>query len=58
MVSAIDDDKLQSLGDDPAAQYARTVIAQFGAQIAHQRAELKFQSTKIAALSFELARFK
>jgi hypothetical protein len=26
MVSAIDDDKLQSLGDDPAAQYARTVI--------------------------------
>ena len=51
MVSAIDDDKLQALGDDPAAQYARAVIAQM-------QADLKFQSTKIAALSFELARLK
>ena len=58
MLDALDTDRLQALGDDPAAQYARTVIAQFGAQIAHQRAELKFQSTKIAALSFELARLK
>jgi small-conductance mechanosensitive channel len=51
MVSAIDDDKLQALGDDPAAQYARTVIAQM-------QADLKFQQTKIEALSFELARLK
>ena len=58
MLDALDSDRLQSLGDDPAAQYARAIIAQLGVKIAHQRAELQFQSTKIAALSFELARLK
>ncbi|MGC8808285.1 MAG: IS66 family transposase, partial [Thiomonas sp.] len=51
MLSAPDSDRLQALGDDPAAQYARTVIAQL-------QADLKFQQTRIAALSFELARLK
>jgi transposase len=58
MLDALDSDRLQSLGDDPAAQYARAIIAQLGVKIEHQRAELQFQSTKIAALSFELARLK
>ena len=51
MLSAPDTDRLQALGDDPAAQYARTVIAQM-------QADLKFQQTRIAALSLELARLK
>ena len=51
MLNALDSDRLQALGDDPAAQYARTVIAQM-------QADLKFQSTRIEALSFELARLK
>ena len=51
MLSAPDSDRLQALGDDPAAQYARTVIAQL-------QADLKFQQTRIAALSLELARLK
>lgn len=58
MLDALDSDRLQALGDDPAAQYARAIIAQLGVKIEHQRAELQFQSTKIAALSFELARLK
>ncbi|SCC94514.1 Peptidase U32 (fragment) [Thiomonas sp. X19] len=58
MLDALDCDRLQALGDDPAAQYARSIIEQFSVEIAHQRAKLQFQSTKIAALSFELARLK
>lgn len=49
MLDTLDGDRLQALGDDPAAQYARSIIAQM-------QAYLKFQQTKIAALSFELAR--
>ena len=45
MLDALDTDRLQALGDDPAAQYARSVIARM-------QADLKFQQTKIAALSF------
>jgi len=51
MPGALDSDRLQSLGDDPAAQYARAIIAQM-------QTDLKFQQTRIAALSFELARLK
>ena len=51
MLDAIDSDRLQALGDDPTAQYARAVIARM-------QADLKFKQTKIEALSFELARLK
>ncbi|SCC93023.1 transposase [Thiomonas sp. X19] len=51
MLDALDSDRLQALGDDPAAQYARAVIARM-------QADLKFKQTKIEALSFELARLK
>lgn len=43
MLDALDTDRLQALGDDPAAQYARAVIAQM-------QADLKFKQTKIEAL--------
>lgn len=51
MLDALNTDRLQALGDEPAAQYARAVIAQM-------QADLKFKQTKIEALSFELARLK
>jgi len=51
MMEAIDDDKLRALGDDPAALYARHLIAQLSG-------EVKRQAQKNAALSLEVARLK
>ncbi|OIQ88537.1 transposase IS66 family protein [mine drainage metagenome] len=51
MVASIDNDRLRELGADPAAQYARDLIAQLAA-------EVRQQALKNQALSLEVARLK
>ncbi|OZB68823.1 IS66 family transposase [Thiomonas sp. 13-64-67] len=58
MVAIIDDDTLRTLGQDPAAQYARDLIGKLAAEVEQQAAEIRRQAQKNAALSLEVARLK
>jgi hypothetical protein len=50
--------QLQALGDTQAAATARELIERLCAQLQAQQKQIKFEQTKNASLSFELARLK